>query len=254
MYYQLSYDKCLNADSFFLEEGKEWVNGVSMILRFLPIFSSIKLENEDYEQTIQLRDTRSNLSNLVKISYDNESKSFSFSEHPEIKGKYEIIGYTKDIIRDRESILSKPTSISRQEFDFIIEKYGHYFHSDSNLQNLSYSWEEVTNIKDGVIVENTREKHSNSLIDTLEKSLTKEKNRHEKALSNRGSSISMKERYRNQCLQFMREIEFLENQKEFYLYYEKYEQDCILNSYVQLIHEWNSFTNFIEKKGIYNYG
>lgn len=254
MYYQLSYDKCLNADSFYLEESKEWVIGVSMILRFTPIFSSSEVENEDYEQTIQLSNTRSNLSNLVKISYDNKSKSFSFLEHQEIKGKYEITGYTKDVIRDRESTFAEPTSISRQEFDFIIEKYGHFFHSDSDLQNLSYSWEEITNIEDEIMVENTRVKHSNVLIHKLENSLTMEKNRHEKVLSNRGAVISMKEKYRSQCLKFMREIEYLDNQKDFYLNHETYEQDNILNSYIQLINEWSKFTDFIEKKEIYNYG
>ena len=231
MYYQLSYDKCMNADSFFLVESKEWVIGVSMILRFTPIFSSFEVENEDYEQTIQLRNTRSNLSNLVKISYDNKSKSFSFSEHPEIKGKYEIIGYTKDLIRDRESILAEPTSISKLEFDFIIEKYGHYFHS----------------------VENKRVKHSNSLIDNLENSLIIEKNRHEKALGNRSGVTSMKDEYRSQCLKFMNEIEYLNNQKEFFLNYEKYEQDSILDSYIKLINEWSRFTKFIKKNEIYNH-
>lgn len=243
----------MNADSFFLVESKEWVIGVSMILRFTPIFSSFEVENEDYEQTIQLRNTRSNLSNLVKISYDNKSKSFSFSEHPEIKGKYEIIGYTKDLIRDRESILAEPTSISKLEFDFIIEKYGHYFHSDSDLQNLSYSWDEVTNIEGGVIVENKRVKHSNSLIDNLENSLIIEKNRHEKALGNRSGVTSMKDEYRSQCLKFMNEIEYLNNQKEFFLNYEKYEQDSILDSYIQLINEWSRFTKFIKKNEIYNH-
>ncbi|MGG5373506.1 hypothetical protein [Enterococcus sp. AZ196] len=252
IFYQLTYDKSLNADVFFIEESKEWVIGASIALKFSPVFDDEEIVNNHYEQTIQLKNTRSDLPNLVKVSYDNKSKSFSFSEHPEIKGKYEIVGYTKDIIRDRESTLAEPTNISKQEFDFIIETYGHNFHSDSNLQTLSYSRDEISNLEEGIIVENKRVKHSNSLIDNLESKLAFEKDNHEKILSTRCNVISMKEEYRKQCLQFMNEIDYLTDQKEFFLNYETYEQESILNSYEHLINEWRNFTKFIGKKEIYN--
>lgn len=253
MHYQLSYDKCLNSDVFFLKKSDEWITGVSMILRFSFIFFSAKEGNSNYEQTIQLRNTRSNLADLIKVSYENKSKVFSFSEHPEIKGKYEIIGYTKHIVEDKESTLATVVSISKFEFDYIIEKYGHCFHSDSNLQNLSYSWNEISKIEEGAIVENTRERYSNPLINTLERNLNIEINNHEKVLSDRSGVTSMKDEYRSQCLHFMNEIELLNNQKDFFLNYETYEQDSIRDSYIKLINEWSRFTKFIQKNEIYNH-
>lgn len=252
MFYQLSYDKCLNADPFFLEESKEWVIGASIELKFSHVFNDDKVLNKNYEQTVQLENIRTNLPNLVKVSYDNKRKSFLFSEHQEIKGKYEVIGYTKHIIECKESTSAVPTNITKLEFDSMIEKYGNYFHTDSNLQTLSYSRYELTSIDTETIVENTKDEYSNELIDTLESKLILVKEKHEKVLSNR-NPVSMKAEYRKRCLQFLNDIDYLSNQKDFFLNYETYEQDSILNSYVLLINEWEKFTKFVEKNSTFLY-
>ncbi|MCO4220539.1 hypothetical protein MUG11_31145, partial [Bacillus sp. 10017] len=67
------------------------------------------------------------------------------------------------------------------------------------------------------------------------------------------SATDMKHEYRGESLRFMNIIEQLNNQKDFLLNQEPYEQDKILEIYVQLINEWSRFTKFIARKEIYNY-
>lgn len=156
MEYQLEYDKCLNAIGTFLhQEKKELLSGVSLWLRFSPVFKGFNREN--FERKIEVDGEMRSLSGLVKVGYDNQTKKFSFKDHEEIKGQYEIIGYAKDVVEKVESELTKelnrligfkaPMSeavmIEKEEFDFIIYKYGHLFENDNWLQCLAYSWHEI---------------------------------------------------------------------------------------------------------------
>lgn len=156
MDYQLEYDKCLNANgTFFYKEKKELLSGVSLWLRFDPIFYSDS--NKGFEQKIDIDGEMKSLCGLVRVGYDNQKKVFSFKDHEFIKGNYQIVGYGKDVVEKVESELTKelnaligfkaPMSeavmIELEEFHSIIEKYGNLFENDNWLQSCAYSWHEV---------------------------------------------------------------------------------------------------------------
>lgn len=75
MYYKLEYDKVMVVDPFYYEEKNTWVNGLSLLLRFDPIFE-IDSRNKAKEQTLQLSNERAYLPNLVRVSYDKKKKMF----------------------------------------------------------------------------------------------------------------------------------------------------------------------------------
>lgn len=155
--YQLEYDKCLNViGTFYYKEKKELLSGVSLLLRFDPIFHSDN--GKGFEQRVEIDGEMKSLSGLVRVGYDNQKKIFSFKEHEFIKGNYQIVGYGKDVVEKVESELTKelnsligfkaPMSeeimIESEEFYFIIEKYGTLFENDNWLQTCAYSWHEVS--------------------------------------------------------------------------------------------------------------
>lgn len=145
MYYQLECDKSLNASNVFLyKEKNELLSGVSLWLKFDPVFNGIN--DKDLDQNLE------SLCKSVRVSYDNQKKSFSFENHESIKGKYQIIGYSKDVVEKVESELTKelnelagfkatmsePVMIESDEFNSIIENYGPLFENDNSLQSCAY--------------------------------------------------------------------------------------------------------------------
>ena len=172
MYYQLEYDKCLNArGTFYYKEKKELLSGVSLLLRFDPVFHSSS--NKGIEQNIEIDGEMKSLCGLVRVGYDNQKKVFSFIENEFIKGNYQIVGYGKAVVEKVESELtkelnsligfkapmSKEIMIESEEFYSIIEKYGDLFENDNWLQNCAYSWHEVSKVSKG--------KATNYLFDEL---------------------------------------------------------------------------------------
>lgn len=276
MFYQLEYDKVFVVDEFYYEEKDVWIDGLSLDIRFDHVFQSNSEECED--QTIQLTNERSSLCSLVRVSYDKRTKLVSFHAHKEIADKYKVVRYymytcpeptpdkeVKELSKEEINRImemyrkgeAEPKyggkEISKDEFYFLINKYGTYINNDSSLQNCSYGWHEIKEVDPNTVIQNSNKKHSNSLIQRLEQSLINEKEKHEEALENRHSATDMKHEYRGESLRFMNIIEQLNNQKDFLLNQERYEQDKILEIYVQLINEWSGFTKFIARKEIYNY-
>lgn len=172
MYYQLEYDKVMVVNPFYYEEKNTWVDGLSLFLRFDPILE-IDSTTKSKEQTLQLSNERAYLAHLVKVSYDKKKKIVSFHEHEEFKGKYKVVSYYMDTCPKPKSIPSQepseeekrkileafsnlmsnldgknqweygPKEISKEEFYFIISKYGEFIDDDSSLQNCAYSWHEI---------------------------------------------------------------------------------------------------------------
>lgn len=157
MFYQLEYDKCLNArGTFYYQEKKELLSGVSLWLRFDPIFHCDS--DKGFEQHLEIDGEMKSLCGLVRVGYDNQKKVFSFKDQEFIKGNYQIVGYTKDVVEKVESELTKelnaligfkaPMSVAvmieADEFYSIIEKYGTLFENDNWLQSCAYSWHEVS--------------------------------------------------------------------------------------------------------------
>ncbi|MBF2375171.1 hypothetical protein IA854_13570 [Listeria seeligeri] len=151
MYYQLEFDKSLNASDVFLyKEKNELLSGVSIWLKFDPVFYG--LNDKDLDRNLE------SLCKSVRVSYDNQKKSFSFENHESIKGKYQIIGYSKDVVEKVESELTKelnelvgfkatmsePVMIEADEFNSIIENYGNLFENDTSLQSCAYGIHELS--------------------------------------------------------------------------------------------------------------
>lgn len=282
MYYQLEYDKVMVVDPFYYEEKNTWIDGLSLFIRFDPIFE-IDSTTKSKEQTLQLSNERAYLPHLVKVSYDKKKKIVSFHEHEEIKGKYKVVRYYMDTCpKPRSSRYAKkePTEeekrkleeaiyklmddldkgiqyeseygqskISKEEFYFIVKKYGQFIAEDSSLQNCSYGWHEIEILPEGVVVQNSQSKHSNEMTKRLEKIVLEVKKRHEQILSTKTGA--MKFEYRKECLAFMNRTEFLGNQIEFLLNQELFDQEKVMESYVQLINEWEQFNQFMIRDFLY---
>lgn len=256
MYYQLEYDKVFIVTPFYYKEKNEWIDDLTITLRFDPVFF-VEKGKEPTEQTIQLENTRSSLAKLVRIAFDSAKGEIMFHEHEEIKGKYKVISYVKGVCNEPKGsscfIGENPVEITKEEFYFIIKNYNDYIENDSSLQTTAYSWNEIKKIPKNTVIENQNKKHSNPFINSMEDKLNAEKEKHEQALENRQGATSMKSEYAGRALEYMNVTCQLENQKDFLLNQKNYEQDKLLDIYVELINQWGLFTHFISRKEIYNY-
>lgn len=136
MKYQLEYDKCLlTAEAINYQEKNEYLVGISLWLRFSDMFDSSGISKE---QSIEVNGKSFYLSSLVTVSYSSETKTFSFVTSPDYKGTYEIVGYEKDIAPEKECAVSQGVLITKEEFEFILSKYGEHFKDDSSLQTGAY--------------------------------------------------------------------------------------------------------------------
>lgn len=256
MYYQLEYDKLLIVTPFYYREKNEYIDDLSIWLRFDPIFS-VPEGKEPVEQTLQLKNTRSSLQNLVNVNFDNKIGKLYFSEHSEIKDRYRVVSYIKGVCNDADKnkcfIGENPVEISQEEFDFIIENYKDYIENDPSLQTTAYGWYEVANVPKNLVIENQNKVHFDAFIESMEEKLKIKKEQHEQALKNRQGMISMKSEYRLKCMKYMNYTEQLENQKDFFLNQKEYQPDKLMEVYVALINEWHKFTQFISKPEIYTY-
>lgn len=187
MYYQLEYDKVMIVDPFYYKEKDIWVNGLSLFLRFDPIFQCDPTARPK-EQVLQLPNDSVYLFQLVKVSYDKKKKVISFHEREEIKGKYKVVSYYMDTCpkplpfqepteEEKRKMLEAFTNlmdnldkgilseygleeISEKEFYFIVNKYGEFIANDTSLQTCSYSWHEVKNLPEGAVIQSERKSGS----------------------------------------------------------------------------------------------
>ncbi|MGR6012319.1 hypothetical protein ACT7CV_15370 [Bacillus paranthracis] len=136
MKYQLEYDKVLTTKKeFVLEKTGEIISGISMLIRFGKVFEG---KPSDGLYTY-FEEADSTLSGLLRIAYDSETKKFDFYSHDILGDNYEVVGYTKDVGVG----FTEGHFISKEEFDEIIEKYGHFFATDNSLQNCAYWVHEI---------------------------------------------------------------------------------------------------------------
>lgn len=136
MKYQLEYDKCLGSvEAIYYQEKNEYLLGISLWLRFSDIFVDANMLKK---QTIEINGEWVYLASLVTVSYNSKTHEFSFIQNPDYKGMYEIVGYQKDVVSDKQSVICYGKSITKEEFELILDKYGNRFDSDNSLQNLAY--------------------------------------------------------------------------------------------------------------------
>ncbi|MEN8648636.1 hypothetical protein ABFE25_29225 [Bacillus toyonensis] len=136
MKYQLEYDKVLiTNENFVLEKTGEVISSVSMVIRFNKVFEG---SPSDGIYTY-FEEADSNLPGLLRVAYDSETKEFSYYPHEILGDNYEVVGYTKDVGVG----FAEGHFISKEEFDEIIEKYGHFFATDKSLQSCAYWVHEI---------------------------------------------------------------------------------------------------------------
>lgn len=137
MKYQLEYDKVLTTkENFVLEKTGEIISSVSMLIRFGKVFEGDS-SNGLYITNVDGEDFT--LPGLLRIAYDSETKEFSYYPHEVLGDNYEIVGYTKDVGVG----FSEGYFINKEEFEEIIEKYGHFFATDNSLQSCAYWVHEI---------------------------------------------------------------------------------------------------------------
>lgn len=133
MPYQLEHDRVLLTErEFVLEETGELISSLSIWIRFGIVFE--KEPSNGFANVCVNNEYRS-LNGLIRVSYDSETKKFSFNPHDFIGDNYEVVAYTKDVgVGIAECLF-----INKEEFEQIIEKYGHQFTTDESLQSGAYS-------------------------------------------------------------------------------------------------------------------
>lgn len=166
MYYQMEFDRCLNGDgTFFYKEKMELLSGVSMYIRYSPVFK-VEDGKEPYEQIIDIGGDCRSLNSLVKVSYDNKEKEFYFNLDKLVKDKisFQIVDYGKDVSQkvigdltpEQNELVSKrkfygyseAQIIDSEEFFFLKDNYGHMFENDNSLECCSYGWHEIKLFKE----------------------------------------------------------------------------------------------------------
>lgn len=161
MYYQLEYDKCLNADgTIFYKEKMELLSGIGMFIRYSPVFK-VEDNKEPSEHGIVVGGMYRTLNSLLKVSYDNKKKEFQFTLDEIAKGQmsFQMVSYQKDVSQkvigsltpEQNELVSKKKfygysearTIDSEEFFFLKDNYGDMFENDDSLQNCSYRWHEI---------------------------------------------------------------------------------------------------------------
>ncbi|QHM67922.1 hypothetical protein [Pediococcus pentosaceus] len=136
MKYQLEYDKCLfSGEEIDYQEKKEYLVGISLWVRFSDIFITSEILQE---QGVSINGEMLYLGSLVTVSYNSKTKEFTFLKNPDYKGTYEIVGYHKTVTPEKGFAVLDDVAITKEEFEFILSKYGELFDDDSSLQNLAY--------------------------------------------------------------------------------------------------------------------
>ncbi|KMK53629.1 hypothetical protein FEFB_05710 [Fructobacillus sp. EFB-N1] len=129
--YQLEYDKVLIVNPAIKLDNGEWLSDLSLNMRLSPIFDMKEID--EHEAQFKLPPS------VVKVGYDQKSKSFTFDKQPDFDGDFEISGYQKGIVASKESRWVDQKMTSKKEFDALITKYGLSIDSDSSLQSCAYS-------------------------------------------------------------------------------------------------------------------
>lgn len=244
MKYQLEYDRVLLCDRpFKLEKTGEIVTDVSFYVRFGTVFQGERLN----EQKVQIGETFSNLSSLLRVSYSQETKKFEFHLHEEYKDGYEICEYFVGVGEG----MTVPRQCSKEEFYQIIEEYGEYFSSDPVLQSCSFS----SHVVDDQMVVSPNVKNKNPevcqspIIRHLEELLQEQKDKL-KFLPLKGI---MAEKFRSECLRQTHEIEQVENKKEWLICQKEAEKNIseIADCYVLLINLYFKKYKFLSSEGVH---
>jgi hypothetical protein len=158
MYYQLEYDKVMIVDPFYYKEKDIWVNGLSLFLRFDPIFECDPTVRPK-EQVLQLPNDSVYLFQLVKVSYDKKKKVISFHEREEIKGKYKVVSYYMDTC-PKPLPFQEPTEEEKRKMLEAFTNLMDNLDKDTSLQTCSYGWHEVKNLPEGAVIQSERKSGS----------------------------------------------------------------------------------------------
>lgn len=137
MKYQLEYDKLALNKPFYYKKRGEWLDCLQIWLRFSPI-STVSKGDTPIEVPLKLKDgTKKMLSDLVRVGFDG--KKFTFENVEESLVQYEVVTYGRGLTNDNNIHIT-----DAKEFDEIVKKYSQYIEKDTQLQNLAYSWVEIT--------------------------------------------------------------------------------------------------------------
>lgn len=240
MKYKLEYSReLLSKEPFVLEEMGEIVSGLSFYVRFGTVFES----DQAIELKVEVAKSFHNLSDLLKVSYSNETKKFEFLIHEEYKDNYEITSYFVDV----GEVLIIPRICSKDEFYHIIQKYGERFPTDQSLQSCSYG---VHKMPDKIPVSRMSQASmnvttNNEVFLTLEEKLNKRKKEVESVP--RVGMMAIK--CRSSCLKQMKLIETAENKKNWLIthYDSNNNSQEIIYWYVHLINLYEQYKVFLEQ-------
>lgn len=244
MKYQLEYDRVLLCDRpFKLEKTGEIITDISFSVRFGTVFQGETLN----EQKVEIGETFSDLSSLLRVSYSQETKKFEFHLHEEYKDGYEICEFYVGVGEG----MTVPRLCSKEEFYQIIEEYGDYFSSDPALQCCSYSSHVVDEqtIVSKKVKDKNLEIHQSLIIKRLEEILQEQKNKVD-SMSGKGM---MAEKLRSECMRQIYEIEQVENKKEWLTCQKEAEKNIseITDHYMVLINLYHQQYEFLSRDGVY---
>lgn len=127
MIYQIEYDyELLFEEPIRLPTTNEEVSMLSFYVRFGTLFPS----KEDTTKKIIISDKYFSLSDLLSVSYSNETKQLTYQLNDKYTEGYDIVSYYVGVGRNSVS----PRKSNKDEFFWIIENFGEKIISDSKLQ------------------------------------------------------------------------------------------------------------------------
>lgn len=129
--YQVEYDyELLLEEIITLATTNEEVSMLSFYVRFGTLFSS----KEEAIKKVIINGHHFLLSDLLTVSYSNETKQITYQLNENYTEGYEIASYYVGVGRFHVS----PRKSNKDEFFWIIENYGEKIISDSKLQTNLY--------------------------------------------------------------------------------------------------------------------
>lgn len=244
MKYQLEYDRVLLADKpFVLEETGELISSISFYLRFGTVFQS----EEPKEIKVEVNESYYCLSDLVRVSYQNENKKFLFDLVEGYTEGYEVCDYFVGV----GEVFIEPRASTKKEVEQIIEKYGDRFSTDRALQNCSYGVHKIKEESSVAVSENIQKQLNEypPFIEHMEKLLDQSKQKVESIPRNGIMAV----RFRYESLKLMNLINEAENKKNWLISQNDTVNNMtkIMEWYVYLINLYEQDFNFLSQEGMY---
>ncbi|EPI08730.1 hypothetical protein [Enterococcus faecalis] len=130
--YQLIYGYVLYAkEPIYFNQTGEKINGLLINIKFGTIFTADELKHQKIQP----------VESFLSISYNSQSKTFTYALNEEYKDGFEIVGYELKITDTSGQSTTRQST--KEDVKHLVQTYEHYFLNDNRLQPLTLDYRPV---------------------------------------------------------------------------------------------------------------